>query len=75
MEGISKVCPFCGGVSKKQYTKMKGYVDGENFDIFVCDTCAVSSVDPLKTDEKVYEMSFALSLCSCSPADESSLCR
>lgn len=51
----TKVCPLCNGEAKLSYKGLKGYVEGTNFDIFVCGICGVSSVDPLKTDEKVYE--------------------
>lgn len=55
MDPVTKVCPFCNGEAKLAYVGMKGYVEGEHFDIYVCGTCGVSSVDPLKTDEEVYE--------------------
>lgn len=47
-------CPLCGAETKCTYEHMKGYIEGTFFDIYECMDCWASFVDPLSSDEKVY---------------------
>jgi SAM-dependent methyltransferase len=55
MEDKIKLCTLCGGKSKLRYEKMKGYIEDSFFDVYECSSCDATFVDPLKSDEKIYE--------------------
>ncbi len=48
-------CKLCSGELFLAYEAMKGYVEDSRFDIYVCKSCQLSCVSPLRPDEKVYE--------------------
>ena len=54
MENKTKKCLLCDGEAVLKYENMKGYIDGMSFDIYECQNCLASFVDPLKSDDKIY---------------------
>ncbi|MFH1096809.1 MAG: methyltransferase domain-containing protein [Candidatus Desantisbacteria bacterium] len=50
-----KKCGLCRGNALLRYEKMKGYIEGSFFDIYECSFCNATFVDPLKSDEKIYD--------------------
>lgn len=50
-----KICPICNGISQCVYEKLPGYIEGAVFDVYECSSCEATFVDPLKSDEKIYE--------------------
>lgn len=55
MDKVIKKCPLCGAEATLVYEQMKGYIEGVFYDIYECSFCEATSVDPLKSDEKIYE--------------------
>lgn len=53
-KGIKK-CNLCGGDAILRYEKMIGYIEESFFEIYECSSCDATFVDPLKSDEKIYE--------------------
>lgn len=54
MSENQKSCPLCSAEAVLRYRGMKGYIEDFYFDVYECSSCEASFVDPLKTDEKVY---------------------
>lgn len=50
-----KKCGLCRGNALLRYEKMKGYIEGSFFDVYECSSCNATFVDPLKSDEKIYD--------------------
>ena len=48
-------CPICNNLANQTYKGMKGYVEGEIFDIYECIKCEASFVNPLKSPLHAYE--------------------
>ena len=54
MGNQTRTCRLCGAEAVRQHEKMKGYIEGSYFDIYSCPQCAASFVDPLRSEEKIY---------------------
>lgn len=55
---MQKICSICQGTALLKHRGFPGYQEGLVYDIFECDNCGTSFVDPLKTDEKVYDFMY-----------------
>lgn len=49
-----KKCPLCNADAICKYKNMLGYIEGPKFDIYECTNCNASFVDPLSSDESIY---------------------
>ncbi len=54
LETNMKICTLCRGGSTRTYKNMTGYIDGAFFDVYECQNCLASFVDPLHSDESIY---------------------
>lgn len=50
------VCTLCGGVSRRVYEGMSGYVEGTRYDVYECSACLSSHVDPMSNLEEEYDI-------------------
>lgn len=51
---MTTICPLCNASATCVYQGMKGYIEGSSFSIYECSSCGASFVDPLRSDENVY---------------------
>ena len=49
-------CLICDGEAKLKYLSHPGYVYGKTYDVYVCDGCGVSFVQPLAVEKSDYEL-------------------
>lgn len=49
-----KICALCGAEAVLTYQNMKGYMEDTFFDVYGCSSCDTAFVDPLKSDENIY---------------------
>lgn len=45
------VCTLCNGEAQRTFSGLKGYVIGTLFDVYECQSCLATFVDPLKSDK------------------------
>jgi hypothetical protein len=50
-----KICHICGNSAYLKFSNFKGYVEGKSYDIYECNFCQSSFVDPLKSEDWVYD--------------------
>lgn len=50
----SKTCTLCNSQAFRVYEGMIGYIENSKFDIYECANCDASFVDPLSSDESIY---------------------
>lgn len=48
-------CAICGRSATYRVRSIDGYRRGQHFDVLECDNCQVSYVNPLETDQRLYE--------------------
>lgn len=51
---VQKNCALCGAGATRTYVGMIGYIENSKFDIYECNSCNASFVDPLKSPENIY---------------------
>jgi len=54
METKNKQCPLCKATALCVYEGMVGYIEDSHFDIYECTVCCANFVDPLLSNETMY---------------------
>lgn len=55
-ENINKKCPICDGQISFIFSNLPGYQEPLSFNVISCSVCGVSFVDPMKSDNHIYEL-------------------